>query len=54
MALASKFPWRVPRQRDRHRVHALPDGRAWMAEAGFRDSYVEPPVGPDSMVVGLK
>ena len=30
------------------------DCRAWMAEAGFRDSYVEPLVGPDSMVVGLK
>ena len=30
------------------------DCRSWMAEAGFRDSYVEPLVGPDSMVVGLK
>jgi precorrin-6B methylase 2 len=28
--------------------------REWMAEAGFRDSYIEPLVGPDSMVVGLK
>jgi trans-aconitate methyltransferase len=28
--------------------------RAWMAQVGFRDSYVEPLVGPDSMVVGLK
>lgn len=27
--------------------------RAWMAEVGFRDSYVEHLVGPDSMVVGL-
>lgn len=27
--------------------------RAWMAEVGFRDSYVAPLVGPDSMVVGL-
>ncbi len=30
------------------------DCRAWMHEAGFRDSYVEPLVGPDSMVVGIK
>jgi precorrin-6B methylase 2 len=30
------------------------DCRAWMQEAGFRDSYVEPLVGPDSMVVGIK
>jgi precorrin-6B methylase 2 len=30
------------------------DCREWMAEAGFRKSYVEPLVGPDSMVVGLK
>lgn len=30
------------------------DCRAWMADAGFRDSYVEPLVGPDSMVVGIK
>lgn len=28
--------------------------RAWMADVGFRDSYVEPLVGPDSMVVGIK
>jgi hypothetical protein len=28
--------------------------RSWMAEAGFRDSYVEPLGGPDSMVVGIK
>lgn len=26
----------------------------WMREAGFRDTYVEPLVGPDSMVVGVK
>jgi hypothetical protein len=26
----------------------------WMQEAGFRDSYVEHLVGPDSMVVGIK
>ncbi len=30
------------------------DCRAWMAEAGFRESYVEHLVGPDSMVVGVK
>jgi hypothetical protein len=30
------------------------DCRGWMAEAGFRDSYVEPLMGPDSMVVGIK
>lgn len=28
--------------------------RSWMADVGFRDSYVEQLVGPDSMVVGLK
>jgi O-methyltransferase domain/Dimerisation domain len=27
---------------------------AWVREAGFRDSYVEHLVGPDSMVVGVK
>jgi hypothetical protein len=26
----------------------------WMKEAGFQEAYVEPLVGPDSMVVGLK
>ena len=30
------------------------DCRAWMQEAGFRESYVEPLAGPDSMVVALK
>ena len=30
------------------------DCRGWMEEAGFRDSYVEHLVGPDSMVVGIK
>jgi O-methyltransferase domain/Dimerisation domain len=30
------------------------DCRAWMADVGFRDSYVEPLVGPDAMVVGIK
>jgi precorrin-6B methylase 2 len=28
--------------------------QAWLADAGFRRSYVEPLVGPDSMVVGIK
>jgi hypothetical protein len=30
------------------------DCRGWMQEAGFRESYVEHLIGPDSMVVGLK
>ena len=30
------------------------DCRGWMAEAGFRESYVQHLVGPESMVVGLK
>jgi hypothetical protein len=30
------------------------DCRGWMAETGFRESYVEHLVGPDSMVVGIK
>ncbi|MGH3538977.1 MAG: methyltransferase [Pseudonocardiaceae bacterium] len=30
------------------------DCRAWMQETGFRESYVEYLVGPDSMVVGIK
>lgn len=30
------------------------DCQAWMSAAGFRHSYVEPLVGPESMVVGLK
>ena len=30
------------------------DCRGWMREAGFRESYVEHLVGPDSMVVGIK
>jgi O-methyltransferase domain/Dimerisation domain len=30
------------------------DCRAWMADVGFRDSYVEPLVGPDAMVVAIK
>jgi hypothetical protein len=28
--------------------------QSWLAEAGFRDTYVEHLAGPDSMVVGLK
>jgi O-methyltransferase domain/Dimerisation domain len=30
------------------------DCRRWMEETGFRESYVEELVGPDSMVVGIK
>ncbi|WP_426419714.1 methyltransferase [Bradyrhizobium genosp. A] len=30
------------------------DCRAWMREAGFSKTWVEPLVGPDSMVIGLK
>lgn len=30
------------------------DCRSWMAEVGFRTSYAERLVGPDSMVVGIK
>ena len=30
------------------------DCRGWMADAGFKDSYVKHLVGPDSMVVGIK
>src|SRR3954451_5677854 len=30
------------------------DCRTWMEETGFRESYVEHLVGPDSMVVGIK
>jgi hypothetical protein len=30
------------------------DCQAWLADAGFRHSYVEHLVGPDSMVVGIK
>jgi hypothetical protein len=28
--------------------------RGWMREVGFRETWVEPLVGPDSMVVGVK
>ena len=30
------------------------DCRGWMAEAGFKDSYVEALAGGESMVVGIK
>jgi hypothetical protein len=30
------------------------DGSAWMREAGFRETRVEPLTGPDSMVIGVK
>jgi hypothetical protein len=30
------------------------DCRAWMQETGFRESYIEHLIGPDSMVVGIK
>lgn len=30
------------------------DCQAWMRQAGFRETYVRPLAGPDSMVVGLK
>ena len=30
------------------------DCQAWMREAGFSKTRVEPLVGPDSMVIGLK
>ena len=30
------------------------DCRGWMEEAGFRETYVQHLVGPESMVVGIK
>lgn len=30
------------------------DCRSWMVDVGFRDTYIEHLVGPDSMVVGIK
>jgi hypothetical protein len=30
------------------------DCRAWMADAGFKETHVEPLVGPESMVVAFK
>ena len=30
------------------------DCRSWMTQVGFSDTYVEPLVGPDSMVVGIR
>ena len=34
--------------------HSGADCIGWMKDAGFRDCRVEPLVGPDSMVVGVK
>ena len=34
--------------------YAGADCRGSMAETGFRESYVKPLTGPDSMVVGIK
>ena len=46
-------PQHADRDARRLRLHGrrLP---GWMQEAGFRESYVEHLVGPDSMVVGIK
>ena len=30
------------------------DCSSWMRDSGFRETYVEHLVGPDSMVVGIK
>jgi hypothetical protein len=30
------------------------DGRRWLTDAGFKDVRVEPLVGHDSMVIGVK
>jgi SAM-dependent methyltransferase len=30
------------------------DGQSWMKKAGFKKTWVEPLVGPDSMIVGIK
>src|SRR5207248_4974485 len=30
------------------------DGQKWMRDVGFRETYVQPLVGPDSMVVATK
>jgi hypothetical protein len=35
-------------------VYTFADCRAWMAEAGFRETRAAPLAGPDSMVVGIK
>jgi hypothetical protein len=34
--------------------HTGADCRSWMDEVGFRETYIEHLVGPDSMVVGIK
>jgi hypothetical protein len=36
------------------RGHTGADCRSWMAGVGFRHSYVEPLVGADAMIVGIK
>ena len=30
------------------------DAQSWLREAGFRETWVKPLVGPDAMVVGIK
>jgi len=30
------------------------DCQQWMRDAGFGETYVQPLIGPDSMVVGIK
>ena len=30
------------------------DCQGWMRDVGFRDTYVQPLVGPDAMVVAIK
>jgi O-methyltransferase domain len=34
--------------------HTGAECQRWMRDAGFRDTYVQPLAGPDSMVVGIK
>ena len=34
--------------------HTAAECRQWMRDAGFRETYVQPLAGPDSMVVGIK
>ena len=34
--------------------YTFADCQGWMREAGFRETYAEPLVGPESMVVGIK
>jgi hypothetical protein len=35
-------------------VYTRADCSSWMRDAGFRETYIEHLVGPDSMVVGIK